>query len=110
MMDSKDKFQSMRVVIYDYWRSGRWSVSNEWQISEVTTDSIAYKKRFLEALGRKLYNRKFSLPPVPNTMNEGIIVTTSTCLVVHENHGNDICLEMLFRLPIYGDMTYENIE
>lgn len=57
-----------------------------------------------------MYNRKFSLPPVPNTMNEGIIVTTSTCLVVHENHGNDICLEMLFRLPIYGDMTYENIE
>ena len=83
---------------------------NEWQISEVTTESIAYKKRFLEALGRKLYNRKFSLPPIPNTVNEGIIVTMSTCLVVHENHGNDICLEMLFRLPIYGDMTYENIE
>ena len=80
------------------------------QISEVTTESIAHKKRFLEALGRKLYNRKFSLPPVPNTVNEGIAFNVSTCLVVHESHGNDICLEMLFKLPIYGDMAYENIE
>ena len=83
---------------------------DEMQINEVTTETIAHKKRFLEALGRKLYNRKFSLPPVPNTVNEGIIIPLSLCSVVHDNHGNDICLEMLFRLPIYGDMAFENIE
>ena len=72
VMYSTNECKSVCVVINNYRESCTYCCFlNELQINEVTTESIVRKKRFLEALGRKLYNRKFSLPPVPNTSNEG---------------------------------------
>lgn len=70
------------------------------RIDDVTTDAIAHKKRMLEALGRKLYNRKLLLPPMPNSKEE----------LVHDYHGNFINLEMVFKLPIYDSMSFEPLE
>lgn len=76
----------------------------------MTTDAIAHKKRMLEALGRKLYNRKLLLPPMPNSKEERRIACWSFRPVVHDYHGNFINLEMVFKLPIYDSMTFEPLE
>lgn len=76
----------------------------------MTTDTVAHKKRLLEALGRKLYNRKLLLPPMPNSKEERRFERNVSRSVVHDYHGNCINLEMVFKLPIYDSMTYEPLE
>lgn len=69
----------------------------EEQFDQITSVSIDRKKKYLEALGRKLYNRKFSLPAIPRGMET-------------EVNTNEIHLEMTFCLPYLTDTIYHDLE
>ena len=73
--------------------------------------SIEKKMRYLEALGRKLYNRKFSLPSLSSTY--GCSSESTSFLLSYfsatSSETNEICLELVFQLPSFGSVHYDHL-
>ena len=74
--------------------------------------SIEKKMRYLEALGRKLYNRKFSLPSLSSTYGgspEGTSSFIFSYFIDTSSETNEICLELVFQLPSFGSVHYDHL-
>ena len=70
--------------------------------------TIEKTKAYLEALGTKLYNHKFTLPPIPSSSERTPCIMTSS--KGEAIKPSEICLELVFRLPHYGDVSFGYLE
>ena len=59
-------------------------------------------------LGTKLYNHKFTLPPIPSSSERRTRIMPSR--VGDAIKPSEICLELVFRLPHYGDVSFGYLE
>lgn len=59
-------------------------------------------------MGTKLYNHKFTLPPIPSSSERRTRIMSSR--VGDAIKPSEICLELVFRLPHYGDVSFGYLE